>query len=350
MKIFRSALVAPIVIACGSEPAAQQPASRKVEPAPVASSAATPPPEPPAPKLPMPEMQKKTLLAMLNERNPELLLPLYTKDAVKRMPMPEGWKEIRGNVAIAKQVDELNNRVGPTVTWTRSRVIMKNEHTVAEYIVSGTRDGKKIGVRGLVIHAFDAQGRIKREDIYIDLPSVMIQTGRIPGKSEPAPDPVGEAQWIAATNEAAEEKNAELLKSKWPEAWQKKDKKAFEAILADDYVQEDIAWGMTFKGKTAAAKGMESFTKAVPDLSITVDETWAAGDVVVAAMTMKGTQRGELGPVKPTNKPFTTHVVTVADVKGDKLAKASVYMNSMEILGQLGVLKPEAKPKADEKK
>ena len=34
--------------------------------------------------------------------------------------------------------------------------------------------------------------------------------------------------------------------------------------------------------------------------------------VVVAAMTMKGTQKGALGPVKATNKPFTAHLVNVA--------------------------------------
>ncbi len=340
MKIFRLALLAPLAVACGGDPPATQPPPPppKVEPTPVASSAPAQPAEPPAPKLSMLEMQKKTLLASLNERNPVRLSDHYAKDAVKRIPTAEGWKEIKGNVSIAKQMDNVNNKAGPTVTWTRARVILKDEFSVTEYIVSGTlQDGKKLGVRGLEIHAFDDQGHIKREDIYIDQPSLMIQTGRIPGKSDPAPDPVGEAQWIAAKNDATEEKNLALLKTKWPEAWQKKDRKAFEALLTDDFVQEDVALGMTFKGKVEAAKGMESFTKAVPDLSITVDEAWAAGDVVAAAMTMKGTQRGPIGPVKATNKPFTAHVVTIADVKDDKLAKASVYMNSMELLGQLGV-------------
>jgi steroid delta-isomerase-like uncharacterized protein len=344
MKTQWLLLFASVAFGCAGEAPAREPAPpQKTEPQPAASSAPKPAATTPSgPKLTMAEMQKKTLLAALNERNPEKLYVLYAPDAVKRLPAADGWKEIKGAEAIAQQMDDINWKAGPTVTWTRARVIQKNEFTVTEYIVSGTKDEKKIGVRGLAIHAFDDQGRIKREDIYIDQPTLMIQTGRIAGKSEPAPDPVGETQWIVAKNDATETQNIELLKSGWLAAWQKKDKKAFEALLADDYVQIDVAWGVSFKGKSEAGKGMESFTKAVPDVTTTIDETWAAGDVVAAAMTMKGTQKGALGPVKPTNKPFTAHVVNVADVKDGKLAKSTVYMNSMEMLGQLGVApKPE---------
>src|SRR5687768_16747603 len=148
MKTFFShglPLLASLAFACGGEaPAPQSPPApppSKAEPQPVASSKPTTPP--PGPKLTMPEMQKKTLLATLNERNPEKLFVLYAPDAVKRMPAADGWKEIRGAEAIVQRMDDINWKAGPTVTWTRARVVQKNEFTVTEYIVSGTKDEKK---------------------------------------------------------------------------------------------------------------------------------------------------------------------------------------------------------------
>lgn len=157
----------------------------------------------------------------------------------------------------------------------------------------------------------------------------MIQSGRVQGKApEPIPAPSAEGPWVVAKGDAGEEKHVEAFKSSWPAIWPKKDRKAYEALLTDDFVQDDVAWGMTFKGKTEAGKGMDGFVKAVPDLTVTVDSAWGFGDVVVAELTMKGTHKGPLGSVKATNKPFTAHVVNVVEHRDGKQARSAIYMTA----------------------
>lgn len=350
MKIAFFVGSAVLFVACGGE---SPPASRPVAPPlPTPAEAARPAvsatAEAPAPKLSKAELSKMTYLAMqaaANAHDVKAIRSLYAADAVKQTPMPEGWKEVKGHDELEKQAARMF-ALAPDAAWKSVRTVQKGDVVASEYVANATRDGKKMGVRGVEIFWFDDEGKVKKERIYIDQLTMMIQTGRAPGKApEPVALPSGDPSWIAGKGDAAEDELVATYESGWPAAWSKKDRKAYEALLADDFVQDDVAWGMTFKGKTEAGKGMESFTKAVPDVAITVDSAWAAGDTVVAEITMKGTHKGQLGPMKATNKPFTAHLLNVADYRDGKLVRSNVYMNSVEMLGQLGLV-----PKPDDSK
>lgn len=345
----RTALPAAIVallVACGGEAPPPQPPA----PAPTPTQEPTPPAPPvvaPAPKLSKAELAKKTFEAMhaaSNAHDTSRIASFYAADAVKETAGPEGWMAQRGHDQIKAGAERMMT-MAPEAKWTNTRVLHKDDVIVQEYVVNASPPGKKVGVRGLAIYWFDEEGKIKKERIYLDQPTAMIQSGVVQGKApEPVAAPSSEGPWVVAKGDPSEEKHVEAFKSSWPAIWPKKDRKAYEAVLTDDFVQDDVAWGMTFKGKTEAGKGMDSFTKAVPDLAITVDSAWAFGDVVVAELTMKGTHKGPLGTVKATNKPFTAHVANVVDHRDAKQAKSAVYMNSAEMLGQLGLLpKPDGK-------
>lgn len=352
----RTLLLGPaiLLVACGGESAPPPvapppPAPAEAVNAPAPAPAAT---EAPAPKLSKAELAKKTLMAMhaaSNAHDAKATRALYAADGVKQIPMPDGWKDVKGGDELEKQAAQMFS-MAPDMRWATTRVFQNGDVIACEYVVTGTHEGKKIGVRGLAIDWFDDEGKIKKERVYLDQITGMVQAGRIPGKApDPAAAPTGEAPWIVAKADDTEGKLVETYKAGWPVAWGKKDRKAYEGLLADDFVQEDVAWGMTAKGKTEAGKGMEKFTKAVPDVAVTVDSAWAAGDSVIAELTMKGTQKGALGPVKATNKPFTGHMVNVADYKDGKLVRSTVYMNALEILGQLGVAPNPPEKKADAK-
>ena len=134
------------------------------------------------------------------------------------------------------------------------------------------------------------------------------------------------------------------MKSGWPAAWPKKDKKAIEALFADDVLFEPVAQPSDAKGKAEATRAFDAMMKAVPDATVTLDTSWASGAFVVSAFTVKGTQKGPFGAAtKVTGKPLVLHGLEIAEVRGGKVARATWYTSNVELLGQLGLL-PQPKP------
>src|SRR5258706_15430173 len=85
-------------------------------------------------------------------------------------------------------------------------------------------------------------------------------------------------------------------------------------------------------------------SKAMPDAKITPKNVWAAGDYVIAETEMTGTLKGAIGPIKPTNKTGTIHMVDVALVKDGKMAHGWAYGSSAEFANAFGLMKPKAPP------
>src|SRR5678816_3803500 len=102
------------------------------------------------------------------------------------------------------------------------------------------------------------------------------------------------------------DKLVETMKNSWPATWNKRDVKAYGEVVAEDSSHLEIAGPVDYKGKAALLKELEMYSKAVPDMKTSVENAWGfAPNIVVATFTFGGTMKGALGPLKPTNKPFT---------------------------------------------
>ncbi len=356
MKKLVLALSVLPILACGGEnpPPAPPPPPATTEPPPPPPP--EPPPAPPPAKPSMSEMQKTTLLALqaaFNAHDAAKMASYYATDAVDALPAPDGgWKETNGRDAIQKREAEFFSKVDPHMTYVR--VFQKGDVAIAEWVGGGMEkdnpQSKKVGFRAGSVYWFDGDGLVKKVHMYVDETTIAMQLGKMPGKArDVVAMPTGDPQWIAGS--ADDNKSVDLVKANWPTTFPKKDKKAWEASVTDDYFHEEIAMPLDWKGKADATKEYDMLTKAVPDMSINVDNAWGFADQVALEFTFKGTQKGQLGPIKPTNKPFVMHGLEIDTFKDGKLQKATTYTNGMEIAGQLGLLpKPKAEPKKDDKK
>ncbi len=353
---MKKALVVSILLAgCGGgekPPAtpATPPAATAETPAKEATPAA------PAPKPPLAEMQKKALAAMqaaYNAHDAKAYADLYSEGGAVYLLGPQGgWLEAAKGRPAIQEAQTKFWEMADTKT-AASRVFVRDEIVAYEWTSTGTdkASGKNVSVRGAGVLTFDEDGKITKEYTFVDQLTPAMQLGRMPGKARETAPFTGEPTWHVAKKDAAEDKLVETVKNGWPVAWSKKDKKALEASVADDVVFEPIAQPSDVKGKAAAAKVLDSLTRAVPDATISVEPAWAAGDFVVATFTVKGTQKGPLGPVATvTNKPVTFHGLEIAEVKNGKVAKSTWYTNNVELLGQLGLLPAKDGEKKDEKK
>ena len=118
-------------------------------------------------------------------------------------------------------------------------------------------------------------------------------------------------------------------------ALNEKDMSAMEALIGNDFVDNDAMPGMP-RGKAGMVEMMQMFVTAVPDLHIVVDQWVSEGDLVVAVMTTSGTQSGEFIGMPPSGKKFSVREIHVAKIIDGKMIEHWGVGNDMSMMQQLG--------------
>jgi steroid delta-isomerase-like uncharacterized protein len=350
MRIVGMLTLGIVAAACSETPAPKIPPAPPMPPAPPSAEAVAAPAPAPAPARPsMADMQKKSIAASAAAwaaHDADKIVALYAADGVFASPGPAGWEEKKGREQMKKEMTELfagfpDSRIGYV------RVLHKGDVAVAEWVVTGTNSGpfagekatgKPVGIRGASVMWFDADGLVKRENMYMDHATMMGQMGRGPKGMPvrpPAALPAGEPEWVAA--EAPEDAaNAEAVKAMYA-TFEKKDSAGFLGALADDVEYVDATAPADMKGKDTAKKFFETITKAMPDLKVSATSLWSVGGYTMAEVAHTGTLKGALGPVKPTNKSGTTHALEIIQFKGGKMARGWGYASMAELATVYGL-------------
>jgi predicted ester cyclase len=117
------------------------------------------------------------------------------------------------------------------------------------------------------------------------------------------------------TNEQTREANKATVRRFNVDVIERGDAAAFEALMAPDFVNRTAPPGMP-----AGPDGMRfMFEKvlrpALPDLRVEIHDQIAEGDRVTTRKTIRGTQRGELFGVAPTNERVAIDVIDIVRVK-----------------------------------
>jgi steroid delta-isomerase-like uncharacterized protein len=341
-------LLSASVSACGGE-----------EPPPVAPAPPAPPPPPPPPVEPvapapppkpsLAEMQKAglgTALAGLNGHDPKMFASVYGENAVISVA---GLNEVNGREAIAQNMAEWFE-VFSKAKLGFSRVWVKGDTMVLEWVINGTHHGELFGVKGteqpighygLSIVTFDADGKVARENRYGELGAVMTQVGAAGAKAKPRPIPEVPAAPETIMAKGDEDKNVTAAKAALASLENKKEAD-FTATLTDDVEQDGVFHLETSKGKDGAKKFFKSFTTAFPDAKFEVTRALGIGDYAIVESTLKATHKGALGTIQPTKRPIAVHLVDVFKMKDGKIARAWTYQNSLEMQQQLGLFQVTA--------
>ncbi len=354
-------LLAVLISACGGESEAVPPPQAPPPPPPVV---AAPPPAPapaPAPEAPKPaliDLQKQAVaaaMAAFNAHDTKKLTDLYTPDATLTVT---GMGEFKGKEAIASEIQKVWDAY-PDFKVGLSKVYVKNDVVLDEWVVNGTNKGefngakatnKPIGFRGATVLWFTPDGLIKQEHRYFDGGTMMAQLGQMKMPARPlAALPSGEPEWHIAKGTPEEDKQVDIIKGMYG-ALEKKTEADFIGPLDEKVTWADLTMPKDMTGKAEAKKFFQMMTKAIPDLKQTFDPMFAVDEYVVSEGTMSGTHSGPLGPLKPTKKPLTMHGIDVVVVKDGKVTAGTSYANSMEVMAQEGLLPKPKAAKTDDKK
>ena len=312
---------------------------------------------PPAPKPAMIDLQKKTYTgfeAAFAAHDAKAVAAMYSTDATFTTYGAGGGMQAKGRDAIEKFF--VGYFTGfPDCKLGFSHHFAGKNVVVSQWVFAGTNTGelmggkptkKAVGVNGVSVLWFGDDGSITKEQAYWDDGTLLGQLGLSKEKVRPVAALPASEDWIVAKDDDGEKKNLAAFGAQG-DAFGKHDLKAFADTIPDDAMQTDYSSTTDAKGKKAVLALVGGYLKAFPDLKMSMDEggVWAFGDYVVDAGTASGTQTGPLGPVKPTKKAVAVHMCEVNLVKDGKIAKTETYMNSMEMMDQLGLLPKPKEPK-----
>lgn len=92
------------------------------------------------------------------------------------------------------------------------------------------------------------------------------------------------------------------------------------------------------QGRTAIRAACEAYLDAFPDLSATVEEVIAEGELVTMRVTLRGTHEGQLMGIEPTGESFEAQNMVFTRVEDGKIAERWVQPDTLGMLQQLGVV------------
>jgi steroid delta-isomerase-like uncharacterized protein len=116
----------------------------------------------------------------------------------------------------------------------------------------------------------------------------------------------------------------------------------FDELVSTDMVEHEKLPGFE-PNKEGVKQWFQMMHTAFPDLQFMVDDIFAAGQKVVARITMNGTQQGEFLGIKPTGKKIAVEGIDIVRFDNGKLVEHWGVTDAMTMMQQLGAM-----PSADE--
>jgi ketosteroid isomerase-like protein len=247
----------------------------------------------------------------------------------------------------------------PDATTSITRSWHKGDSVVFEYVEGGTQTGahrahkptgKKVGYVGASMVKFTPGGLVKADVTFSDELTKEVQADWAPAplaklKVRPiVPVPAPSDAWEIHTVPEAEGSpgKARAPGTSLYANFSLKSEKEFLAALTDDVVLMPFDDPEDVTGKAGASKLFKDWTRTFADSRVDASDVWTADGYVLVLGTFSGKHVGAWGPVKPTNKTFSSHFLDIAKVdKEDKVQRLWSYANNYELLAHLGFRKSE---------
>jgi steroid delta-isomerase-like uncharacterized protein len=139
------------------------------------------------------------------------------------------------------------------------------------------------------------------------------------------------------------EENKQLVKNFFEEVWNKGNLDYIDEIYTPDFTLHAL-WQNTSAGGAIEATGREPAKKVIggwlagfPDMTVTVDDQIAEGDLVGSRHTSTGTHAAVFQGIPPTGKSATITGMTLTRVENGKIVEAWTCWDALGMFEQLGL-------------
>jgi steroid delta-isomerase-like uncharacterized protein len=133
------------------------------------------------------------------------------------------------------------------------------------------------------------------------------------------------------------EDNKALVRRCIEEPFNQRRTETIDELVSSDYVSHDPA-NPGIRGPQGFRQLVNMYLTAFPDSHFTIEDQVAEGDKVVTRWTARGTHRGTLQGIAPTNKTVNVTGITFSRVANGKLAEDYANWDTIGLFQQLGVV------------
>ena len=136
------------------------------------------------------------------------------------------------------------------------------------------------------------------------------------------------------------EENKELMRRWFEEVWNKGRSEAIAEMFAEDGIAYGLAneSGNTLRGPADFQAFHKNFRAAFPDITVTVEDAIAEGEMVAARCVVRGQHTGDGLGFAATERPMEITGITIARIRDGKIVEAWNNFDFMSLYQQLGVM------------
>ncbi|NUB91963.1 ester cyclase [Haloterrigena sp. SYSU A558-1] len=127
------------------------------------------------------------------------------------------------------------------------------------------------------------------------------------------------------------------LATEYATIWNEQEFSRLSEVVADSFTFTSPTAG-TIEGREAFEAYAREITDAFPDFEITVHETLAGENLLMAEGTLSGTHEGEFDGIPPTGERFEIRDMARFVVEDGKLREERAFFDRQELFDQLGLL------------
>jgi steroid delta-isomerase-like uncharacterized protein len=121
-------------------------------------------------------------------------------------------------------------------------------------------------------------------------------------------------------------------------AWNSHDIDRALKFYATDYAGEDVGRTQHHQGHAGARDFIGEYLKAFPDIELAADEIIEEGARAALMWTARGTHRGAIMNIPPTNRPVNIRGVSLFTIQGNKVHRATYIWDVAGLLRNIGLL------------
>jgi steroid delta-isomerase-like uncharacterized protein len=113
-----------------------------------------------------------------------------------------------------------------------------------------------------------------------------------------------------------------------------------DEVAAEDFVGHDALLGD--EDREASKQSIATYREAFPDIHITIEDIFAAGDKVVYRWSGQGTFENEMMGLQPTHeKGDPVRGITIDRFDGGELVEAWTYFDTLTLMRDIGAVPAE---------
>jgi steroid delta-isomerase-like uncharacterized protein len=142
------------------------------------------------------------------------------------------------------------------------------------------------------------------------------------------------------------EQNKTSVRRLFEEVWNKGHVPVADELFAPSYTHHDSSTPDVGRGPESEKKRAILYRNAFPDIRFTVEDITAESETVMARWSCRGTHKGDLNGITPTNKQFNITGISVVRFTNGKMIEGWVNWDALGLMQQLGVVPELGKAKA----